>query len=124
MNLEHLTLNDINEKLEIALSSLLPEYRCAIQPYLVTPYLETRIWEYSSRDGQGEVLPCWIIADLRRLGISIGFAYSQYAHGHYENPWGLVSFVGKCFGANDGWYRSLEHAIKDSGYLEDMQEGG
>ena len=113
---------EVEAKVRAQLAQATPELANALRAFLVKPYLQMRTWEYAARDSQAEILPCWVIADLRSLSISVGFAYSAQAHGAYGNCWGLVFVNDKYFGMNDSWYRSLEQALIDCGYLKNMLE--
>lgn len=85
---------------------------------IITPRFQVRKWDYSRKDGQSESLPCWMIAIFGRSGV--GIAYSEFGHGVYNNPWGLISLSDEYFGANDGWYSTLEALVNDNReYIDD-----
>src|SRR5437016_156113 len=76
--------------------------KAALTEYLVSPYRQERIWEYSPSQ---ESHPCWIIADLKANDLAI--AYSQFGHGSYGNHWGVVYLSDIYFGRDDAWFQFL-----------------
>jgi hypothetical protein len=82
----------------------------AIAPFLVTPRLEDRAWDYGSPD---QTYPCWIV--LEHPPSKTGIAYCAEGFGP-ANPWGLLFLSGQHLstGMDSGWYMTLEDAFRQS----------
>ena len=59
----------------------------AIAPFLIEPFVRMLAWPYA---GKHEEYPCWIVADLSAHRAGLTLAYSEFGHGRYGNPWGIV----------------------------------
>lgn len=84
--------------------------KTALIEFLVPPYRQERIWEYSPNQDK---LPCWIVADFKQYDLAL--AYSQFAHGSYGDHWGIVYLSRVYFGRDDSWFQFLEDAFINSG---------
>ena len=86
-----------------------PEMSAALAPYLVSPALQFRRWDYSDPPSE---FACWMVAIFpsRRLGI----VYCDQGHGPDE-PWALVDLDNPSFGMDSEWFLGLDDAFIRSG---------
>jgi hypothetical protein len=83
-----------------------------LQPFLVAPRRELRVWEWSEVPLE---FPVWVVAEHPRYNYAL--VYSDNGFGP-EQPWGLVFSSARNFGADYSWYAALEDAFKESRFLE------
>ena len=84
----------------------------AIAPFLIEPFVRMLAWPYAL---EREEYPCWIVADLSSHVAGLTLAYSEFGHGRYGDPWGIVMADEQWFGRDDSWFTCLEDAFIASG---------
>src|SRR6266700_3057297 len=87
-----------------------------LSAFLVTPRLETRLWEWQAPHKE---YPVWMVAESQKY--DYGIAFSDYGFAP-DNPWGLVFLSHKGFDADYCWYPTLESAYEDSRLIEEYRE--
>ena len=81
-----------------------PEEREEIRKLLVTPYIQMRSWDYTSKNEE-EFFPCWIF--LKHKKREVGMAYSEFGHGAMGTPWGYVMLEENNYNMDACWRQTF-----------------
>lgn len=87
------------------------ELRAYTESILVPP--KVRRMRFERRGLSVEMYDCWVVANPDEYDLLI--AYAEGGYGKIGAPWGLIGINGDSSGPPNGWYKTLEECIVDSG---------